>query len=58
MHALTTAPALSPQVTMGMDEGAARGALLSASGKLILLSKLLPKLRSEGHRVLIFSQVC
>ena len=31
--------------------------LLKASGKLVLLDKLLPKLKSEGHRVLIFSQV-
>ena len=33
-----------------------REAMLSASGKLILLAKLLPKLRAEGHRVLLFSQ--
>lgn len=30
--------------------------LIQASGKFILLSKLLPKLRSQGHRCLIFSQ--
>lgn len=30
--------------------------LINASGKTILLSKLLPKLKTEGHRVLIFSQ--
>ncbi|MEW5309106.1 MAG: hypothetical protein WDW38_001015 [Sanguina aurantia] len=30
--------------------------LTRASGKMVLLSKLLPKLRSEGKRVLIFSQ--
>ena len=30
--------------------------LVKASGKLVLLSKLLPKLRADGHRVLIFSQ--
>jgi len=35
-----------------------REAMLAASGKLVLLDKLLPKLRSEGRRVLIFSQVC
>ena len=40
---------------MGASE--ARDSLLSASGKLVLLDKLLPKLRSEGHRVLLFSQV-
>ena len=31
--------------------------LLKTSGKCVLLDKLLPKLKSEGHRVLIFSQV-
>ncbi len=30
--------------------------LVQCSGKMILLDKLLPKLRSEGHKVLIFSQ--
>uniref|UniRef100_A0A7S3AJF1 Helicase C-terminal domain-containing protein n=1 Tax=Haptolina ericina TaxID=156174 RepID=A0A7S3AJF1_9EUKA len=33
------------------------GSLLKASGKFVLLDKLLPKLKSEGHRVLIFSQM-
>eukprot|EP00514_Thraustochytrium_sp_LLF1b_P012886 CAMPEP_0184547034 /NCGR_PEP_ID=MMETSP0199_2-20130426/5316_1 /TAXON_ID=1112570 /ORGANISM="Thraustochytrium sp., Strain LLF1b" /LENGTH=2056 /DNA_ID=CAMNT_0026941483 /DNA_START=405 /DNA_END=6575 /DNA_ORIENTATION=- len=33
------------------------GRLVEASGKLILLDKLLPKLKAEGHRVLIFSQM-
>ena len=31
--------------------------LLKASGKMVLLDKLLPKLKSEGHRVLLFSQM-
>ena len=31
--------------------------VLKASGKMVLLDKLLPKLKSEGHRVLIFSQM-
>ena len=31
--------------------------LISSAGKLVLLDKLLPKLKSEGHRVLIFSQM-
>lgn len=31
-------------------------AMEAASGKLLLLGKLLPKLRSEGRKVLIFSQ--
>lgn len=30
--------------------------LAKASGKLVLLDKLLPKLQSDGHRVLLFSQ--
>lgn len=30
---------------------------ISASGKLVLLDKLLPKLKEEGHRILIFSQM-
>lgn len=32
-------------------------ALIKAAGKLVLLSKMLKKLREEGHRVLIFSQM-
>lgn len=32
-------------------------ALRSASGKMILMSKMLKKLREKGNRVLIFSQV-
>lgn len=31
--------------------------LVEASGKLVLLDKLLPKLKDGGHRVLIFSQM-
>ena len=31
--------------------------LINASGKLVLLDKLLPKLKQEGHKVLIFSQM-
>jgi chromodomain-helicase-DNA-binding protein 7 len=30
--------------------------LVQSSGKMVLLDKLLPKLQSQGHRVLIFSQ--
>lgn len=30
--------------------------LVNASGKLVLLDKLLPRLKDEGHRVLLFSQ--
>ena len=32
--------------------------IVACSGKMVLLDKLLPKLQAEGHRVLIFSQVC
>eukprot|EP00494_Astrolonche_serrata_P032410 UN32679 len=31
--------------------------LIHSAGKLVLLHKLLPKLKAEGHRVLIFSQM-
>ena len=31
--------------------------LIPASGKMVLLDKLLPKLQKEGHKVLIFSQM-
>eukprot|EP00601_Ochromonadales_sp_CCMP2298_P021910 CAMPEP_0173321264 /NCGR_PEP_ID=MMETSP1143-20121109/29311_1 /TAXON_ID=483371 /ORGANISM="non described non described, Strain CCMP2298" /LENGTH=703 /DNA_ID=CAMNT_0014264991 /DNA_START=1 /DNA_END=2108 /DNA_ORIENTATION=+ len=31
--------------------------LIPASGKMVLLDKLLPKLKNEGHKVLIFSQM-
>lgn len=34
-----------------------RTALLSDSGKLLVLDQLLTRLKSEGHRVLIFSQM-
>ncbi|CAG9464557.1 unnamed protein product [Pedinophyceae sp. YPF-701] len=38
------------------QRGAEIELLVSTSGKMALLHKLLPKLRDEGHRVLIFSQ--
>lgn len=31
--------------------------LVQSSGKLVLIDKLLPKLRQDGHKVLIFSQM-
>lgn len=31
--------------------------MIPTSGKMVLLDKLLPKLKSEGHKVLIFSQM-
>ena len=39
------------------DEGLYFQSLISSSGKMVLLDKLLPKLKSGGHRVLIFSQM-
>jgi len=39
----------------GMFEGAS---LIKSCGKLDLLSTMLRKLYRDGHRVLIFSQVC
>ena len=33
------------------------GSLVRASGKMILIDKLLPKLKQDGHKVLIFSQM-
>ena len=32
-------------------------AMIEASGKLVLIDKLLPKLKIGGHRVLVFSQM-
>ncbi|MFH4974373.1 hypothetical protein AB6A40_001082 [Gnathostoma spinigerum] len=39
------------------EEEVYQNALVQSSGKLVLISKLLPKLRSDGHKVLIFSQM-
>ena len=39
------------------DEDLYFKALVHASGKMVLLDKLLPKLKSNGNRVLIFSQM-
>jgi len=39
-----------------MDERMYLECLVSSSGKLVLLDKLLPKLQAQGHRVLLFSQ--
>ena len=40
----------------GADNETYLSNLVSASGKMLLLDKLLPHLQSEGHRVLLFSQ--
>jgi hypothetical protein len=39
------------------DEEIKMQLLQQGSGKMVLLSKLLPKLKQGGHKVLIFSQV-
>jgi len=31
--------------------------MVQSSGKLVLIDKLLPKLKADGHKVLIFSQM-
>lgn len=41
----------------GEDKEAYYKALIQSSGKMVLVDKLLPKLKSGGHRVLIFSQM-
>ncbi|XP_064207642.1 chromodomain-helicase-DNA-binding protein 3-like isoform X1 [Anguilla rostrata] len=44
----------SPKTVSGAYEGSA---LIKASGKLLLMQKMLRKLKEQGHRVLIFSQM-
>ncbi|XP_078526362.1 chromodomain-helicase-DNA-binding protein 3 isoform X4 [Lissotriton helveticus] len=44
----------SPKLPSGAYEGSA---LIKSSGKLMLLQKMLRKLKDQGHRVLIFSQM-
>ncbi|KAJ8266095.1 hypothetical protein GJAV_G00125810 [Gymnothorax javanicus] len=44
----------APKTVSGAYEGAA---LIKASGKLLLMQKMLRKLKEQGHRVLIFSQM-
>ncbi|CEF67400.1 Chromodomain-helicase-DNA-binding protein 6 [Strongyloides ratti] len=43
-------PEMAPDKILNMG-------LIQSSGKLVLCSKLLPKLRKDGHRVLMFSQM-
>lgn len=44
----------APKLPNGMYEGTA---LTKASGKLMLLHKMMKKLKEGGHRVLVFSQM-
>ncbi|KPM07329.1 Kismet-like protein, partial [Sarcoptes scabiei] len=39
------------------DDSSTLSAIIQASGKLVLIDKLLPRLKENGHRVLIFSQM-
>ncbi|CAB3373521.1 Hypothetical predicted protein [Cloeon dipterum] len=41
----------------GEDPDAYYKALIQSSGKMVLVDKLLPKLKANGHRVLVFSQM-
>lgn len=45
------------KVSHSSDPDLHHKALIQSSGKLVLVDKLLPKLKSNGHRVLIFSQM-
>ena len=46
-----------PQTTQDLSNELALKCILGASGKMVLLDKLLPKLKAQGHQVLLFSQV-
>ena len=45
------------KVSSNADPDLHHKALIQSSGKLVLVDKLLPKLRANGNRVLIFSQM-
>ncbi|XP_057326451.1 chromodomain-helicase-DNA-binding protein Mi-2 homolog isoform X2 [Microplitis mediator] len=50
-------PAASQEAPTGPNGNYEGTALIKAAGKLVLLSRMLKKLRDDGHRVLIFSQM-
>ncbi|KAK0098849.1 hypothetical protein PV326_001415 [Microctonus aethiopoides] len=50
-------PAASQEAPTGPNGNYEGSALIKAAGKLVLLSRMLKKLRDDGHRVLIFSQM-
>ncbi|XP_043469159.1 chromodomain-helicase-DNA-binding protein Mi-2 homolog isoform X2 [Leptopilina heterotoma] len=50
-------PAASQEAPTGPNGNYETSALIKAAGKLVLLSRMLTKLRVDGHRVLIFSQM-
>ncbi len=39
------------------EEDLVHYSLVHSSGKLVLIDKLLPRLRQNGHKVLVFSQM-
>jgi chromodomain-helicase-DNA-binding protein 7 len=45
------------KVSHGDDRDGYYKNIVNASGKMVLIDKLLPKLKANGHRVLIFSQM-
>eukprot|EP01083_Nonionella_stella_P000951 2726_1 len=45
------------EVENAKDEDEVMDILVKSSGKFVLLDKLLPRLKSQGHRVLLFSQM-
>lgn len=50
-------PAASEEAPLSHHGNYETQALIKASGKLVLLSKMLKQLKEQGHRVLIFSQM-
>uniref|UniRef100_A0A1B6DUE7 Chromodomain-helicase-DNA-binding protein Mi-2 homolog n=1 Tax=Clastoptera arizonana TaxID=38151 RepID=A0A1B6DUE7_9HEMI len=50
-------PAAAQEASTGPNGAYDTQALIKAAGKLVLLSKMLKKLKDDGHRVLIFSQM-
>ncbi|KAL6155911.1 ATP-dependent DNA helicase Hrp3 [Exserohilum turcicum] len=56
-HALLFPNAESKLVKSGCSKEETLKALITTSGKMMLLDRLLGKLKADGHRVLIFSQM-
>lgn len=50
-------PSASQEAPTAPNGSYETSALIKAAGKLVLLSRMLKKLRDDGHRVLIFSQM-
>ena len=58
MHGVPGAPAPhSPEFARVLTQRRRERLLVGCSSKMVLLDKLLPKLRREGHKVLVFSQM-